>query len=237
MRVSTGVLKTKRQLALELIRQLEIVTIRDPGLAEYVKYVEPTGNLGLLKNVLLLTFEMSSVVNVMIGDYSVGPVLQELARCLAIFPNVHTFKLSYTQVTMLLRQAITRVFSHCKAFPQIHSITVPKECISLVKYFPGARRVNIIGESRQALSAYNTSILACCPLMENISLVIPSSVELFPSFFIPLHANICSLQRLSLPHIVQQFPNIRDITIQLDWISANTQVWRTDSSSFALMPQ
>jgi hypothetical protein len=37
MRVSTGILRTKRQLAFELIRQLEIVTIRDPGLAEYVK--------------------------------------------------------------------------------------------------------------------------------------------------------------------------------------------------------
>jgi len=30
-------LKTNQQLALELIRQLEIVTIRDPSLAEYVK--------------------------------------------------------------------------------------------------------------------------------------------------------------------------------------------------------
>jgi hypothetical protein len=37
MRVLTGTLRTKRQLAFELIRQLEIVTIRDPGLAEYVK--------------------------------------------------------------------------------------------------------------------------------------------------------------------------------------------------------
>ena len=37
MHVSTGTLRTRRQLAFELIRQLEIVTIRDPGLAEYVK--------------------------------------------------------------------------------------------------------------------------------------------------------------------------------------------------------
>jgi len=35
MRISTGILGTERQLAFELIRQLEIVTIRDPGLAEY----------------------------------------------------------------------------------------------------------------------------------------------------------------------------------------------------------
>jgi hypothetical protein len=38
MRVSAGeVLNTEEQLALELVRQLEIVTIRDPDLAGYVK--------------------------------------------------------------------------------------------------------------------------------------------------------------------------------------------------------
>jgi len=156
---------------------------------------------------------MSSVVNIMIGDYSVGNVLQELARCLAIFPNVHTFKLNNTKLTSPIRQAITRGFSHCKAFPQIRSVTVPKECRSLLKYFPGARHVHIIG-SAQFLSAYSASILACCPFMENISLFIPSGVELFLSPFILLWANICNPQSLSLPRLVQQFPNIKDVTIQ-----------------------
>jgi hypothetical protein len=56
MRASTGeVLNFEEQLALELVRQLEIVTIRDPDLARYVKYVEshillPSGILALLKN-------------------------------------------------------------------------------------------------------------------------------------------------------------------------------------------
>lgn len=41
MRVSAGeILNTHEKLALELLRQLEIVTIRAPELAEYVKYVE-----------------------------------------------------------------------------------------------------------------------------------------------------------------------------------------------------
>lgn len=177
MRVSTGILTTKRQLAFELIRQLEIVTIRDPSLAEYVKYVYPNGNLEPLT---LLTFGMSSIVNVMIGEYAVRNVVGELMRCLAIFPNVHTFKVNYTPLTILLREAITRGFSHCKVFPQIRSITVPKECPSLLKYFPGARHVHLIG-SAQRLSAHIASLLACCPLMEHISLFIPSCVELFPS--------------------------------------------------------
>ena len=120
---------------------------------------------------------MFSVVNIMMGDCSVGNVLQELTRCLAIFPNVHTFKLNNTQLTNLLCQAITRGFSHCKTFPQIRSVTVPKYCGSLLKSFPGARHVRITG-SAQDLSAYNASILACGPLIEHISLSIPSGVEL-----------------------------------------------------------
>ena len=45
-RMTTGeeeTLKTEQQLALELVRQLEVVTIRDPSLAEYVKYVDKFG--------------------------------------------------------------------------------------------------------------------------------------------------------------------------------------------------
>jgi len=223
MQVSAGILRTGRQLAFELIRQLEIVTIRDPSLAEYVKYVEPNGILELLKNGSLPTSGMSSVLSIMIGAYSVGNVLQELTRCLAIFPNVHTFKLNNTQLTGLLRQAITRGFSHCKAFPQIRSVTVPKECGFLLKYFPGARHVRIIGPA-QGLYAYSASILACGPLIEHISLSMPHYVELFLTPFILLWANICNPQR-SLPRFVEQFPNIRDLKIEFaDWFGMNSQV-------------
>lgn len=41
MHMSLGeVLNTEEQLALELVHQLEIVTIHDPDLTGYVKYVE-----------------------------------------------------------------------------------------------------------------------------------------------------------------------------------------------------
>ncbi|CAA7267729.1 unnamed protein product [Cyclocybe aegerita] len=49
---------------------LEITTIRDPSLAEFV-----------------------NVLNVEVTDYSSEPVLEELARCMALFPNLHTVKL------------------------------------------------------------------------------------------------------------------------------------------------
>jgi hypothetical protein len=39
-RVLSGAVSTEQQVALELIRQLEVVSIRDPTLADYVMYVE-----------------------------------------------------------------------------------------------------------------------------------------------------------------------------------------------------
>ncbi|KIM45480.1 hypothetical protein M413DRAFT_341656 [Hebeloma cylindrosporum] len=155
MRVSAATLGTKRQLALELIRQLEIDTIRDPSLAEYV-----------------------NVVNVMIADYSVKSVIQELTRCLALFPNMHTFKLNHAKLTAPLKQCITHAFS-TQAFPQIRSVAVPEGCTSLLKHFPLARHVYLVGAT-YIQSDYKASILAAhCPLTENISLFIPSRVESF----------------------------------------------------------
>jgi len=91
--------------------------------------VEPNGNLKLLKNGSLLTFEMSSVINVMLGEYSVKNVVQELARCLAIFPNLHTLKLNHTQVAIALCPAIHFGFHRFKSFPQIRSSLFRKTVI------------------------------------------------------------------------------------------------------------
>ena len=124
---------------------------------------------------------MSSVVNVMIGDHCVKNVVQELARCLAIFPNLHTFKFNHTKLTVSLDEATSYGFRPYEAFPQIRSITVPTDCEYLLIYFPGARRVHIIG-SLPVQSDNRVSFFAThCPLMENISLSIPSRVEFLSS--------------------------------------------------------
>ena len=107
-------------------------------------------------------------------------------------------------------------FGRFKSFPQIRAITVPEDWNSLLEYFPIARRVCIIG-SPQVLSEGRVSFLATrCPLMENISLLIPDTVELFSSPSIQSQANIRNLQMQSLPLLVQRFPNIKDITLSFD---------------------
>ena len=58
---------------------LEIVTIRDPSLAEYVQYQS--------------TWNAYRIANFEITDFSIDSVLVELGRCFSLFPNLHTVKL------------------------------------------------------------------------------------------------------------------------------------------------
>lgn len=131
----------------------------------------------------LTDFWIVSVVNVMIEDYHVRNVLRELARCIAIFQNVHTLKLDITISTVALDQAITYGFGRYKSFPQIRSITLPSNCDYLLRYVPSARDVHFIRSSTVQTEAWFLELAACCPLLENICLSIPSSIGVLPIFF------------------------------------------------------
>ncbi|KIM40027.1 hypothetical protein M413DRAFT_446918 [Hebeloma cylindrosporum] len=63
---------SSKKYAEELVRQLEIVTVREPSLARHVNFM-----------------------NVVVTDYSVDTVLVELARCMALFPNLHTVQFEF----------------------------------------------------------------------------------------------------------------------------------------------
>ena len=131
-----------------------------------------------LRTAFLPTFQMSSVVSVQIGSYFARNVLRELARCLAMFPNLHTLKLDLSIDG--LDRAITYGFSPYKSFPQIRSVIMPTACYDLLKYCPGVRYVYNVRQ--KVLSDHDAFILAdFCPLIENICFQIPSTVELLPS--------------------------------------------------------
>jgi len=59
----------EKEIAVELVRQLEIMTIRNPAYAAHVQ-----------------------TVSVFIGEHSIRNVLRELARCLALMPNLKTLQ-------------------------------------------------------------------------------------------------------------------------------------------------
>ena len=76
-----------KNIATDLIAQLETVTIRAPSLASYVRYV--------ICDVLYLPLQnFRRVVNVLITPHSTDTVLIELARCMALMKNLHTVQIS-----------------------------------------------------------------------------------------------------------------------------------------------
>jgi hypothetical protein len=110
----------------------------------------------------------------MVKDYCTRNILRELARCLAIFPNVHTLKLdlSITAVASL-EQYITYGFGRHKSLPQICSIMLPRNCNALLKYVPGVRYVHFKEQEQTHFESWFLDFAACCPLLENICLSIP----------------------------------------------------------------
>jgi hypothetical protein len=67
-----GAAYANKRYAEELVRQLEVVTVREPSLARHVNFV-----------------------NVVLTEFSLDTVLAELARCIALFPNLHTVQLCF----------------------------------------------------------------------------------------------------------------------------------------------
>ncbi|KAF8808880.1 hypothetical protein BYT27DRAFT_7095528 [Phlegmacium glaucopus] len=103
-----------RTLALELVRQLEIVTIRNPTLAKYVK-----------------------VVNVDIGAYSRHSVLTELARCLALFPNLHSIQLKIDKDSSMRPDAIAKPFEEY-VYENIRTAVVSRNAVAFLWSCPHA---------------------------------------------------------------------------------------------------
>ncbi|KAF8816628.1 hypothetical protein BYT27DRAFT_7154304 [Phlegmacium glaucopus] len=110
--------KPLQKYTVELVRQLEIVTIRNPQLAQYVNYVD-----------------------IFIGEYSFNTVLAELARCLSLFSNLHTIQVD---VTLCSKRALEKAFERTfkkYSYPQIRNVFVMYLSESLLGSCPEARRI------------------------------------------------------------------------------------------------
>ncbi|GLB36726.1 hypothetical protein LshimejAT787_0310130 [Lyophyllum shimeji] len=109
---------SRKSLARELLRQLEVVTIRNPALAAYV-----------------------NIVNVVITDYSCEGVIEEFARCLALFKNLKTIQIlraSEKQAPDAMR--FWRTFANLR-FPSVRTLAVPRYASDILQCCPGARFV------------------------------------------------------------------------------------------------
>ncbi|KAF8968949.1 hypothetical protein BDZ97DRAFT_1915648 [Flammula alnicola] len=151
-----------RKFALELLRQLEIVTIRDPTLAKYVK-----------------------VVNVEVQDYSFKAVLTELARCLALFSNLRTVKLQLVGTNWEADDIFRRY-----SYPQIRFVIANPPGCRLLNSCPGVRTVYALDIStvpsiyRRERAEFLQRIVENCRYLQKFSLGIPCKmIDKLPSLF------------------------------------------------------
>ncbi|KAK0227377.1 hypothetical protein EDD85DRAFT_974958 [Armillaria nabsnona] len=99
------ILPWKKEVGTELVRQLEVVTIRDPTLAVYIHTISMT-----------------------LSRFSADTVYLELAQCLALLPNLHTLQICGTGSSKALYEAFhQRVFKPLNVgFPseRLHRLVV-----------------------------------------------------------------------------------------------------------------
>ncbi|KDR68718.1 hypothetical protein GALMADRAFT_256541 [Galerina marginata CBS 339.88] len=105
-----------KQYAEELVRQLEIVTVRDPSLAQYV-----------------------NILNVLVLDYSIDAVFPELLRCMGLFPNLHTVQICFP---FPRRHFDPKEILKAYKFPQICNVCVSPDSAYFLSSCPEAKRVS-----------------------------------------------------------------------------------------------
>ena len=129
-----------KEYAMEFVRQLEIVTIRNPQLAQYVKWVS------IWIFVFRFVHFVSSYLDIFINEkYSFTTVLAELARCLSLFQNLHTVQIdgdSNSGSGSRRREIFEQTFKKY-TYPQIRNVFVTDFSAIFIASCPQARRVGI----------------------------------------------------------------------------------------------
>ncbi|KDR79821.1 hypothetical protein GALMADRAFT_153580 [Galerina marginata CBS 339.88] len=164
-----------RMFNAELVRQLEIVTVRDPSLAKYIK-----------------------LLNVDLRDYSTPTVLAELARCIALFPNLRLVKLNVSsskRKTDKLDTAVGKAFSSY-LYPQVDQAFVSKSAIAFLRCCPSLRLANLMDYGIRRSSDYGLAmrLKGSCPRLENLMM---------------------GIGEVDCKETLQAFPNLREVTLVL----------------------
>ncbi|KAF8887461.1 hypothetical protein CPB84DRAFT_1786894 [Gymnopilus junonius] len=148
----------ERVFNVELVRQLEIITVRDPYLADYVKEI-----------------------NIEVVEFSIKPVLVELARCLSLFPNLRHVKIQVLRTNKAessLANIVRSVFSKRK-YPQIRSVGICDVSYPFLSACPEAHSVSWRWSNfNQFRFKDNFSLQARLPVwpwVEKLQLTIPSA--------------------------------------------------------------
>ena len=126
---------------------------------------------------------MNSYLDIFIGDYSAKTVLAELARCLSLFPNLHTVQIDVDSDCRLpLGRMLEQTFEKF-SYPQIRNVFIMFSIASFVASCPQARRVGFTQHSSWPMRGLE-SIVGNCPYLEELE-------DIGDAFWIPTD-NICN---------------------------------------------
>ena len=111
---------------------------------------------------------MSSYLDIFVGNYSIKNVLAELARCLSLFPNLHTVQIVVCTKSRL--RSLGEIFEHTfekYSYPQIRNVFVVYLSVSFVASCPQARRIGLMQSVFKPMyGSYLQPILRNCPQLE-----------------------------------------------------------------------
>ncbi|KDR77409.1 hypothetical protein GALMADRAFT_245602 [Galerina marginata CBS 339.88] len=172
----------------ELVRQLEIVTERDPSLAEHVK-----------------------LINVEVMNSRIASVLAELARCMALLPNLRVVKLAISPSTSWsdnFYKYAKKAFSRY-SYPQVEVAILSRAAYPLLLSCPSVRSVDRTGNKYSYQRSHiERDFWDCvegfCPKLESLTVDMAAG---------------------NSEEIVRILPNLRQITLRFtSYINRENQV-------------
>ncbi|KAL1669037.1 hypothetical protein GGF50DRAFT_95990, partial [Schizophyllum commune] len=116
----------KKEMATELVRQLEIVTIRDPTLAEYVQSV-----------------------TVYLTEYSWQGVFPEFCRALCAMPKLKTLHIVDVVDTRSKNESrhLVAAFKKHPPLPSVRNLSIPEKISGVIPSMPNIKSLRLSGSS------------------------------------------------------------------------------------------
>ncbi|PPQ76112.1 hypothetical protein CVT24_003769 [Panaeolus cyanescens] len=185
--------RASRNYAEELLRQLEVVTVRNPALAKHVKFVVSVYFLIRVVSDEVILENVHRFMNVTLTPISLTAVREELIRCLPLFPNLTTVRMIIWRCWEIYAgpQDIT--------LPQIRTLYLNGAAAWLANKCPNARSIAFTSE--QELSVCQDAFYWL-----NEAKAVGKSLEVLGLF--PYHHRSDFVGKLWA-----HFPSLRDVTV------------------------
>ncbi|KAF9482372.1 hypothetical protein BDN70DRAFT_919157 [Pholiota conissans] len=150
---SRGVSTCSKAYAEELVRQLEVVTVREPALAEFV-----------------------DVLDIYVTDYSAKTIVPELARCMSLMPNLHTIQiyLEWKGIFGFDYAQLIPCGFHRYVYPQIRTACVSMNAFPILSRAPNVKALHVLKPNLRYTSGLLEYIKSITPSI-NILGAIPVS--------------------------------------------------------------